>query len=196
MHKRVLIKKFMSYHNFAGFDNPHASASYGMPSFDRDRSIRRRYNDVNSILGGNNHQEYNPNIRQRYDLDAHDIRSNTDQAQQEAHRDDDRKIAIVDTSIRTCDRPTQHFNGGTCGICQETFELKDMLQYSECGHVFCEDCLLRWTKRSDSCPLDRTPSNVCKPIGRVIDRIDYAALARMDESLRNINRTLHKRYRE
>ncbi|KAK3042245.1 hypothetical protein RJ639_001840 [Escallonia herrerae] len=47
-------------------------------------------------------------------------------------------------------------SGGTCSICHEDFVLRDMVNRLPCSHIFHTRCILRWLKRSNTCPLCRS----------------------------------------
>ncbi|KAK3027163.1 hypothetical protein RJ639_041264 [Escallonia herrerae] len=46
--------------------------------------------------------------------------------------------------------------GGTCSICHEDFVPRDMVNRLPCSHIFHTRCILRWLKRSNTCPLCRS----------------------------------------
>lgn len=41
-----------------------------------------------------------------------------------------------------------------CGICQGV--ARDLVE-TKCGHIYCEQCLLAWTRTRNECPIDRQP---------------------------------------
>eukprot|EP01024_Parvocaulis_polyphysoides_P057701 TRINITY_DN61561_c0_g1_i1.p1 TRINITY_DN61561_c0_g1~~TRINITY_DN61561_c0_g1_i1.p1 ORF type:complete len:200 (+),score=0.73 TRINITY_DN61561_c0_g1_i1:1-600(+) len=53
--------------------------------------------------------------------------------------------------------------GDQCPICQERLSQTNMFPIKlECGHIFCEDCIMEWLERDRTCPMCR--SNI-KPHG-------------------------------
>ncbi|KAK2969114.1 hypothetical protein RJ640_028578 [Escallonia rubra] len=47
-------------------------------------------------------------------------------------------------------------SGGECSICHEDFVPRDMVNRLPCSHSFHTRCILRWLKRSNTCPLCRS----------------------------------------
>ncbi|KAK2977665.1 hypothetical protein RJ640_015662 [Escallonia rubra] len=47
-------------------------------------------------------------------------------------------------------------SGGECSICHEDFVPRDMVNRLPCSHIFHTRCILRWLKRSNTCPLCRS----------------------------------------
>ena len=43
----------------------------------------------------------------------------------------------------------------TCPICSEENLTLDNLSVTKCGHIFCTECLKKWTSANDRCPLCR-----------------------------------------
>jgi hypothetical protein len=48
--------------------------------------------------------------------------------------------------------------GETCSICLDDMKATDKRSLLKCKHVFHHACLLSWTKRNKTCPIDRSPS--------------------------------------
>ncbi|KAK2983409.1 hypothetical protein RJ640_002404 [Escallonia rubra] len=47
-------------------------------------------------------------------------------------------------------------SGDECSICHEDFVPRDMVNRLPCSHIFHTRCILRWLKRSNTCPLCRS----------------------------------------
>ena len=43
----------------------------------------------------------------------------------------------------------------TCGECAVCYETHEKVLKTRCGHVFCEDCLIKWTTNNVTCPMCR-----------------------------------------
>lgn len=43
-----------------------------------------------------------------------------------------------------------------CSICLSPFEEQSVGSLENCTHVFCIECILQWSKTSNTCPVDRT----------------------------------------
>ncbi|XP_066526047.1 PHD and RING finger domain-containing protein 1 isoform X2 [Hoplias malabaricus] len=46
-----------------------------------------------------------------------------------------------------------------CPICLNTFHVQPVATPENCGHYFCVDCILEWSKNLNSCPVDRIVFN-------------------------------------
>lgn len=72
-----------------------------------------------------------------------------------------------------------------CGICQEEFDRKEMIDPSNCSHLFCKQCLLKYTsekrkenfeERDDAVSTVTLINNVCPVCRKPIDERKIASL--------------------
>lgn len=59
-----------------------------------------------------------------------------------------KKVDVTDDNIN-------EFKEITCNICLDTFKVGNIIRILECKHEFHEDCIIRWLKSRNTCPVCR-----------------------------------------